>query len=195
MNDEQAQKSLKTEDFISIASYSGKDRITGIHLRNLFQPFGISVVCGGSRIYGVSVPKHQVKKAIAILRKDVIKHHYLLSLEKDEFYPAPPLKAMPQNISFKSLENHLYTHKEFDLQRFIRQSDIVKLGNKYPFVHTLYVLEREYFAKPHLLKRGYDVEIELRKTSHKDSDSFKGRYQVYNDGKQVDAWWSSGSGV
>ena len=32
MNDEQAQKSLKTEDFISIASYSGKDRITGIHL-------------------------------------------------------------------------------------------------------------------------------------------------------------------
>ena len=192
MNDEKAPKSLETEDFIWIASYSGQDRITGIHMMNLFQPFGISAVCGGSLIYGVSVPKHQVKKAITILRKDVIKHHYLLSLKKDEFYPAPPLKVMVKNISFKSLGNQLYIRKTVDLQRFLRHSDIAKLGNKYLFVHTLSVQEREYLAIPHLLKHGYEVEIELRKTSHKDSDSFKGRYQVYNDGKQVDFWWSSG---
>jgi hypothetical protein len=98
--------------------------------------------------------------------------------------------ARPEQLIAHSPVSSLLNKPEYGsttaLGRFLRNEDVSRLTAKYPYVVTLSVHEREYLATPKTFSTGYDVEIELKKSAAENAFGYRGWYQVYAGGNQVE---------
>jgi hypothetical protein len=180
----------EVKDWKSIGVVSGNDVISLLHISNLLRSHGIRSSSGGSIVYDIYVPPVAAGKASQLLRADARKHGYWVGLEKDDVLKAAEPKERVTRAAVATVLGKPEYSDETALGRFLRSTDIAVLTAKYPYV-TLSVHERQYLATPKVFRTGYDVEIALQNSIDDPDKGYRGSYQVYDDGRELQFQGSS----
>lgn len=180
-------------DVISIATVSGVDRISHIHINNLLKSHGIDALIGGSLAYGVSVEPKNAVRATKLLRADAPKTGYRVYLDGGWVGRAVPLRMIARHVAVASALREPTFVPSHALGRFLRSKELSKISTKYPYILSMSVRERRYLSTPRTYSTGYEVEIELVKSPEKKTWNYRGSYQVYDNGKSVFFYTSSES--
>jgi hypothetical protein len=181
------------EDWKGIALIGGLDRISEIHIHNLLRAHDIECTIEGSLVYGIAVPATKAEEASRILRKDCRDLRYAVWFGSNDVVRAAERKQIISRSSVSSVLKKSEYGNATALGRFLRSKDILGLTAKYPYIFSLSVQKRQYLATPKAYSTGYDVEIELQKSLGESVPSYRGRYQVYDDGRQVESLGSNES--
>jgi len=181
------------QDWKWIASISGNDKISEIHVTNLLLSHGIKSVVEGSVLYGISVPPANAEQASQLLRTDARKLGYGVWFGSNEVVKATEAKQVIAQSPVSSVLKKSEYGSGTALGRFLRSKDISQLTTKYPYVVILSVRERQYLATPKTYSTGYDVEIELKKSPGEQAFGYRGWYQVYDSGRRLEFLGSHGS--
>jgi hypothetical protein len=170
-----------------IASITGNDRITQIHITNLLLSHNIESSMEGSLIYGVSVASPNAQQAIELLRSDATNNGYYVWFGgKDVIRAAKPKpRVIVSRVPISSILERPEFASDAALGKFLRSKDIAELAVKYPYVISVSVLERQYLATPKTHATGYEVDIKLQKSLRAKDDGCRRDYQVYNGGSNV----------
>src|SRR5262245_57959315 len=120
-----------------IAAISGNDRISLIHITNLFRSYDIESIIEGSVLYGVSVPQSRTAEALKILRTDAQRHGYYVWFGKNDVVMATVPKTMITRSSASGVLENPEFAGETILGRFLRSEDISRLTSEYPYIISL----------------------------------------------------------
>jgi hypothetical protein len=109
----------EAEDWKCVASISGMDKISEIHIINLLQSHGIKSVIEGSLAYGILVPPAKAELASQMLRTNAAKLGYMVWFGSNDLVRAAEPKQLiarrpvssalkePAYISFDALDADL----------------------------------------------------------------------------------------
>ena len=173
------------EEWKSVAAVSGVDAISQIHVRNLLLTHGIESRMGGSVVYGIEVPSAKGAEAAKLLRTDAqLRRYYIFFAKNDVIQPREYKERVTRSAVAAVLKQPDYPPTSA-LGRFLRSEQIQKLTAKYPYIASLKVYERAYLGAPHLLRTGYDVELDLQDALERRVRGYSGNYQIYDDGNTV----------
>lgn len=182
----------EVKDWKGVAVVSGTDRISQIHITNLLLSHDIQSTMGGSVVYGVSVSPTKAAQASQLLRTDArTLGYWVCFLGSNDVVMATEPKQLINRSPVSSVLRKPEYGRDTPLGRFLRSKDISQLTAKYPYVVSLSAHKRQYLATPKTYSTGYDVEIELQKSSAKHSDGYHGRYQVCDGGSRIDSLGSN----
>ena len=192
------------EGWSFVATVGSSDSITHTHIQSLLKSHGIECCIGGSRVYGVSVPSKNHAQAIAILKEDLAKHKYNITLhtldpngnKKDIKYTiheemwreSAPQKKYQDLIGLESYK------ATTDLGALLRAPEIRKDIATFPYITRIKSLERKYLNQSGKMSSGHVFEIELAVDPDKDIGGKILRFQVLDNGKQIlqrgsNEWW------
>lgn len=174
------------------------DELTSIHIANLLTSHGIGAMIEGGAVYGIAVRADKAEQATAILRADALKVGYgiyYFGLGHDDIVPRRPKRILARILFATALKKSDFSTSTA-LGRFLHSKKIVRVAAKYPYIASLAVREQQYLATPTMHKAGYNLELELRETLRSQSDGYRGRYQVWKNGRRINflgsnEWWSS----
>jgi hypothetical protein len=174
------------KDWEGIAGVGGTDRITQIHITNLLLSHDIESGMEGSVVYGISVPPDKAEQASQLLHADARKIGYYVWFGSNDVVKAAGAKQLVHRSTVSSVLKRSEYSGGTALGRFLRSRDISPLTAKYPYIISLSVHERQYLSTPKTYSIGYDVVIELQQSLGQRADGYRGNYQVYDSGSQVD---------
>jgi hypothetical protein len=170
----------------TIAGVSGNDKITQIHITNLLLSHDIKSAMVGSVLYDVAVPSDKAEEAAKLLRIDAQKHDYWVLFGSNDVVRATECRTLVSRTSVSSTLKKPEFTSATALGKFLRSKKIAELTAKYPYIISLSIHERQYLATPKAYSTGYDVKIELKKSPEDQAFGYRGSYQVYDGGGQVE---------
>ncbi len=144
----------EVQDWKCVASISGMDKISEIHINNLLQSHGIKSVIEGSLAYGISVPPARAELASQVLRTNAAKLGYMVWFgSNDVVRAAEPRQLITRRPVSSALKEPAYGTGTA-LGRFLRSEDISHLTTKFPYIVALSAHERRYLATPYNYSTG-----------------------------------------
>ena len=168
----------------SNALINANDEIAMIHIQNLLRSYHIDCIYSTGFVSGVWVSQEDVEQVQKILHEDALKRRYWLDIQNLNFSCREPQKQIQElKIPFDLLLKKPEYSPNTILGRFLRGSKVTKQRRKYPFVVSLAEHQRLYLATPKKLCTGYNFQLTLARTSHKDAPHCQGDFQIGYDGK------------
>jgi hypothetical protein len=184
------------EGWRSIATVNSADGITHTHIHSLLKSQGIECAIEGSAVYDVSVPEKKYAQAVKLLKQDLKKRQYDITIHvdgKDIKHTIP--KKMWRKSTPKKIHQELIGLDPYgpatDIGALLRSPDVHKDMVTFPYVVCIKSLERRYLNSGGREKTGHDFEIELAITLDEKTGGKRLYCQVWDDGKQVQVWGSN----
>jgi hypothetical protein len=165
------------QDDVCVASISGGDGITVVHIENLLESM---------RGY---IPGGSVEWGIQLLREDAKEKGYWIRFGDEGYEQREPTSLVAGSPVAEVLARPEFAEDK-PLGRFLRNAGMSCTLSAYPFVASLSVREQEYLAGKGREQLGYDVEITLHQKPDDESHGFMGWYHVWSNGDEI---WSRGS--
>jgi hypothetical protein len=184
------------EGWRSVATVNSGDSITHTHVHSLLKSQGIECAIEGSAVYDVSVPEKKFAQAVKLLKQDLKKRHYEITIYmdgKDIKHTIPKKmwrKSTPKKTHQELIGLELYGPTT-DIGALLRSPDVRKEIVTFPHVVCIKSLERRYLNSDGREKIGHDFEIELAGTLNEEIGGKRLYCQVWDDGKQVQVWGSN----
>lgn len=187
------------DDWSFVAAVGGGDRITHTHVQSLLKRHGIECLIEGSVVYGVSVPKKNYDRAVEVLKEDLKIHRYSITLHaegNDIKYTIPEKmwrKSTPKKTHQELIGLELYGPTT-DIGALLRSPEMRKEIVTFPHVVCIKSLERRYLNPGGKERIGHEFDIELAVKPGEKIGGKRLRFQVWNNGKQVqlvgaNEWW------
>ncbi len=180
------------EDVTVIGSVRGYDEITQMHVLHLLGSQGIGCSIYGSLGYSISVPTKDADRSIEILKNDLAKGRYQISLldgEKWRHYSIPDDLWSDQLLD-KKYEDVIRL-KEFgessDLGAALRHRAVKEAVREFPYVAEVKALPREYRDQHGNKKTGHLVGLVLVKSLGELVPTCVFSFQVWDRGKVIEA--------
>jgi len=173
------------DEWKAVATISGNDSITQIHVRNLLLSNGITSFVEGSLAYAIEVPGSNAVQAARLLRDDAQGRTYNISFGSNGVVRAPEPKLLLSDVAISSALQRPEYVSETALGRFLRTKEVSDLTAKYPNIVALMVRERPYLATTNKIDTAYEVDIKLSKARGDRAFGYRGGYQVYGGGTNV----------
>ncbi len=183
----QALPRCKIEATAPVASISGNDRLTVIHILYLlgskeWVPFYLA----GSKVQEIQVPKQHAVAAIRLLREDSKKRGYWIAFG-NEVHPAARATPKLTRLPIDQVLKQPGFAADKPLGRFLRSGALSAEVHEYPFLVSLGVREREFLGPNFTTQIGYEGDLVLQKRRDDDSQGYRGSYQVWDEGRQIES--------
>jgi hypothetical protein len=181
------------DDWSFVATVGGVDRITHTHVQSLLKRYGIECLIEGSVVYGISVPEKKYAQAVKLLKQDLKKRHYNITIHvdgKDIKHTIPKKmwrKVTPKKIHQELIGLELYGPTT-DIGTLLRSPEVCKEIVTFPHVVCIKSLERRYLNSGGQEKIGHEFEIELAVTLDEEIGGRRLYCQVWDEGKQILVW-------
>jgi hypothetical protein len=168
-------------------------------VQSLLKRHGIECLIEGSVVYGVSVPKKNYDRAVEVLKEDLKIHRYSITLHaegNDIKYTIPEKmwrKSTPKKTHQELIGLELYGPTT-DIGALLRSPEMRKEIVTFPHVVCIKSLERRYLNPGGKERIGHEFDIELAVKPGEKIGGKRLRFQVWNNGKQVqlvgaNEWW------
>lgn len=165
---------------------SSNDMITMMHVHGLLSSYGIeNQNIGGSRLYGIIIPKKDINNAKKILIEDARKRKYGIIIDDYENTCEKSTdwgKETINNFYTKVLEDAKYSPLTI-WGKVIREEEIREAAKKFPYLSFLKYRKREYLNREGETKIGYEIEIHLTLTDKKGKNVLY--FQAWDDGNGI----------
>ena len=182
-----------------VASVGGLDGITQAHLGSLLKAHGIDCLIFGSVVYGVSVPTAKHSEAIRVIKEDLRKREYNITLHthgKNLKYSVPDghwRNSEPKLKYADLLSRHDYSASTA-LGALLRTPEVMNDVLAFPCVVRIKSLEREYMDSEQKVQLGHEFDIELAVKLDEEIGGKSLGFQVWDHGNQIRAlgsseWW------
>ncbi|HDZ22257.1 hypothetical protein LCGC14_0274960 [marine sediment metagenome] len=173
-----------------VATVGGLDRITHTHLRSLLSARGIDCGLGGSRAYAVTVPEADHSEAIKVIKEDLRQRKYNITLHtggEDLTFSIPDSDW--QTSEPGRLHADLLSDDDFaaatDIGALLRSPEVMADVLAFPYVVRIKSLQREYLDSEQNVRIGHQFEIELAVKADEEIGGKRLRFQVWDQGKQL----------
>lgn len=183
-------KSSIPKGWAFIAGVDGGAWITHVHVRSLLKSHGIDCGIWGGIVCDVIVPSEDRAKAVTILKEDLKKHHYNITLHTEgKFfkYTAPEKKWRESSPKMKYQELiglELYGPTT-NIGALLRAPEVRKEIAAFPYVVRIKSHRREYHVSRGNIGIGLEVEIELTVERDEMIGSKCLFFQVWRNGKEI----------
>jgi hypothetical protein len=184
------------EGWRSVATVNSTDGITHTHVHSLLKSQGIECTIEGSVVYDVSVPEKKYAQAVKLLKQDLKKRHYEITIYvdgKDIKHTIP--KKMWRKSTPKKTHQELIGLESYgpttDIGALLRSPEVRKKIVTFPYVVCIKSLERRYLNPGGREKIGHDFEIEFAVSLDEESGGKRLYCQVWDEGKQIQVWGSN----
>jgi hypothetical protein len=153
----------------------------------------------GSIGYGVSVPTKDVDRSIGILKKDLAKRRYWITLyegKKEQQYSVPDELWGSKRLD-KKYEDVIRL-KDYggstDLGAVLRHPDVTDAARAFSYVAEVKTLKREYLGEDGKIRTGHEVKLELVANLKEEIGGWRFSFQVWDGGKEIETqggseWW------